>query len=158
MGRIVLRTQFLDARIGAAASLRELEHLLGGLNPLLSLKNAKKVQRADFDDPLPVAHNDPSQHSRFVAEQKPALRPLQSVGFLDHFDRGALAQIRFAERRGGEAREIVEFISLGRRNLDMRPMRLDPIDDVLSAEARRIAGGFMQHGIGNDDIGVDESR
>ncbi len=45
----------------------EFEHLFGGLNSLLNLKDTEKIKSADFHDPCPIANDDSLQYRRFFA-------------------------------------------------------------------------------------------
>lgn len=57
---------------------------------------------------------DAPEDGGFLTEQQTSLGTLRSVRALDHFDGGALSQIRFAKRRRGDPRQVVALVGLGR--------------------------------------------
>ncbi len=110
------------------------------MNPLLSLKDTKKVKRADFNNPFAITYDNPPEDGRFLAEQEAAFGTLQTGGFLNHLDSGTFSEVRLTVGRRCRPSEVVGFVGLGCRYFDTGPVGLDPVYNVLSPETRRITG------------------
>jgi hypothetical protein len=79
---------------------------------------------------------------------------LQASRFLDDFHGRPFAEIGLPGSRIGLARSVEVQIGIGNGNLDLRVMCLDPVENGLRAEFRRVACRFVEDGIGNDDRDV----
>src|SRR5215472_9485688 len=86
-----------------------------------------------------------------LAEQDRLVVTLQTCGVVDHFDGRALPKIGLGGPGVESPRRIKIDIGIGDGDLDMRAMRLHPIDDRLRPKFRAITGRFIEHGISYND-------